>query len=172
MRIVNVHERILNAPADRVGRLVDSLALANDRLWPCDRWPAMQFDRPLGVGASGGHGPIGYVVESYTPGRGVQFRFTRPERFVGTHRFEIEPLDATKTKLRHVIEMQTRGSATLLWAIAIRFLHDALLEDLLDRAEAATGEQPPSRTWSRWVRFLRWAMRRRGASKGTGDEKK
>jgi hypothetical protein len=161
VRVVNIHERILDASAERVGQLIDSLASADDRLWPHDRWPAMCFDRPLGVGAVGGHGPIGYVVESYAPGRGVRFLFTKPEGFVGIHRFETEPIGPTKTKLRHVIDMQTNGKAALAWAIAIRPLHDALLEDLLDRAERATGAKPPARKWSRWVRVIRWAMRRR-----------
>jgi hypothetical protein len=165
MKVVNVHERILDASADQVGRLIDGLASDDDRLWPHDRWPAMRFDRPLGVGAAGGHGPIGYVVESYTPGSAVQFRFTAPQGFVGSHRFEVESVDATRTKLRHVIEMQTAGRASLAWAIAIRPLHDACLEDLLDRAEAATGGTPASRNWSRWVRFVRWLMRSRRAGK-------
>jgi hypothetical protein len=164
MKVVNVHERILDAPAETVGQLIDGLASDDDRLWPHDRWPAMHFDRPLGIGASGGHGPIGYVVESYTPGRMVQFRFTKPQGFVGIHRFDAEPIDATKTRLRHTIEMQAAGRTWLAWAIAIRPLHDALLEDLLDRADAFTGKQQPKREWSRWVRFVRWAMRRRGKS--------
>jgi hypothetical protein len=161
MRVVNTHERILHAPADQIGALIDGLASADDRLWPHDRWPAMCFDRPLGVGASGGHGPIGYVVESYTPSRDVRFRFTEPEGFLGCHRFEVEPVDATKTRLRHVIEMQVTAKAWLAWAIAIRPLHDALLEDLLDRAETVAGKRPPNRRWSARVRFIRWAMRRR-----------
>ena len=58
MKIQNIHERVLDAPAGKVGALIDSLAAADDLLWPTDRWPPMQFDRALGVGASGGHGPI------------------------------------------------------------------------------------------------------------------
>jgi hypothetical protein len=161
MKVINIHERILDASVDRVGQLIDSLASADDRLWPHDHWPPMHFDRPLGVGATGGHGPIGYVVESYTPGRGVRFRFTKPDGFIGTHRFETEPISPTKTKLRHVIDMQVTAKASLAWLIVIRPLHNTVLEDLLDRAQVATGGQPPPRKWSRWVRFLRWIMRRR-----------
>jgi hypothetical protein len=165
MKIVNVHQRILDAPADRVGRLIDGLASDDDRLWPVDRWPPMRFDRPLGVGASGGHGPIRYAVESYAPGRRIQFRFTAPAGFVGVHFFEIEPLDAVKTILRHTIEMQSSGIASLAWLIAIRPLHDALLEDALDRAEAFIGKQRPKRKLSCRVRFLRWIMRRRQSAR-------
>jgi hypothetical protein len=161
MKVVNIHERILDAPLVKVGQLIDGLASADDRLWPHDRWVAMQFDRPLGVGASGGHGPIRYVVESYEPGRNICFRFIEPKGFAGTHRFEAEPVEQAKTRLRHTIEMQAAGRSWLLWVIAIRPLHDALLEDSLDRAEAFTGKPLPMRQWSRWVRIIRWVMRRR-----------
>lgn len=161
MIVLNIHERVLDAPATKMGALVDGLASANDLLWPIDRWPAMRFDRPLGVGGSGGHGPIRYTVESYAPGRSVQFRFTKPQGFVGVHRFELEPLDAGRTQLRHVIEMRATGLTWLAWALAIRPLHNALLEDALDRAEVFTGKQLPQRKWSLWVKFVRWIMRRR-----------
>jgi hypothetical protein len=37
-----------------------------------------------------------------------------------------------------------------------RWLHDALVEDALDRAEAAVTTRPlQKRHWSLWVRFLR-----------------
>jgi hypothetical protein len=161
MKVSNIHERVLHASAEKVGALIDGLASAHDPLWPIDRWPPMQFDGPLGVGASGGHGPIRYVVESYSPGRSVQFRFLAPKGFLGIHRFEIEPIDGKATMLRHVIDMQASGRTWLVWALAIRPLHDALMEDALDRAEASIGRPSPQRTWSVWVRFLRWAMHRR-----------
>ena len=97
MRVVNVHERVLDVPADRVGQLIDGLASADDRLWPHDRWPAMRFDRPLGVGSSGGHGPIGYV-SVVTPGPPRPIPFHRTEEFVGTHRFEVEPIEAREER--------------------------------------------------------------------------
>ncbi|NLS96293.1 MAG: SRPBCC family protein [Planctomycetaceae bacterium] len=161
MRVGNIHERTLDAPPKKVAPLIDGLASANDHLWPVDRWPAMQLDLPLAVGATGGHGPIRYSVESYTPGHSIQFRFTEPKGFVGVHRFEIEPTADGKATLRHVIEMQAAGLAWLAWAIAIRPLHDALLEDALDRAEFFVGKQLPKREWSAWVKLVRGIMRRR-----------
>lgn len=95
------------------------------------------------------------------PGRSIRFRFTEPEGFVGTHRFEIESLDGAKTRLRHVIEMRATGLSWLAWTLAIRSLHDALLEDALDRAEMFAGKELPKREWSTWVKFVRWIMRRR-----------
>lgn len=48
------------------------------------------------------------------------------------------------------------GPADVLWPLAVRWLHDAVVEDLLDRAEATVGTGParPAR-WSPWVRLLR-----------------
>jgi hypothetical protein len=164
MRVVNVHERILDGSVEQVGRLIDGLASPDDPLWPIDRWVPMQFDRPLGIGAAGGHGPIRYTVESYEPGCNIRFRFTEPKGFLGTHRFEVEPAAAGKALLRHVIEMQVSGRALFAWLI-IRPLHDALLEDALDRAEASLGRQMPPRQWSCWVRLVRRIIRRREDAK-------
>ena len=165
MRVINVHERELNASPKTAGALIDRLASTEDILWPFDRWPPMRFDRPLGVGAVGGHGPIRYVVDAYEPGLSIRFRFTRPEGFRGSHRFEIDQLSEDRVKLRHVIEMQTVGSALFQWYFAIRPLHDALLEDALDRAELFVGGSPRNKNWSFRVRFLRWAMKRAGTAR-------
>jgi hypothetical protein len=165
MTVLNIHERVLNAPALKVGKLIDNLASTDDKLWPHDRWNAMKFDRPLSIGASGGHGPIRYFVEAYEPGRNIRFRFIGLKGFLGTHEFEIEELSESKARLRHVIDMRITGWARLQWLFVIRPLHDALLEDALDRAERSIGMRPAPRHWSFWVRFLRRALRRDQARK-------
>lgn len=157
MQVLNVHEREIPAAASVVGALVDGLASDNDCLWP-KGWPAMRFDRPLGVGAIGGHGPIPYRVEEYRPGRMIRFRFLGPRGFDGHHEFEVLPGDGQTTVLRHTIRMRARGPALLSWPLAIRPLHDALLEDALARAQASVGATPIARPWSLWVRILRWLM--------------
>lgn len=158
MPIRNAHERTLPAPAERVGALLDGLASPEDALWPRHDWPPMRFDRPLQVGAVGGHGPIRYTVEEYEPGRQVRFRFTAPRGFHGTHGLEVEPVDPDHTRLRHVLEMRPTGAARVSWPLVYRPLHDALLEDALDRAERAVGGAAPPRPRSHWVRLLRWAL--------------
>jgi hypothetical protein len=158
MQVLNVHERELPAEPGEVGALIDSLASQNDRLWPGALWPAMRFDRPLGVGAVGGHGPIRYVVEAYRPGQWVKFRFTDPHGFDGHHWLEVVPGAAHCSLLRHTIRMRVFGPALLSWPLAIRYLHDALLEDALALAQASLGATPLVRPWSPWVKFLRWAM--------------
>ena len=153
--IRNVHERRFDVPAERVGGLIDRLSSDDDPLWPRDRWPAMRLDGPLAVGARGGHGPIRYSVTSYQPGRGVTFAFAPGLGLVGEHRLEVERLGGG-TIVRHVLEGRTEGAMRLEWPLAFRWLHDALVEDALDRAEGL-----PPRRLGLWVRLLRrWAVRR------------
>lgn len=151
----NVHERALAADQETVWQLVASLSSAEDRLWPKQRWPAMRFDGPLGVGARGGHGPVRYEVGELRPPHGVVFHFTPEFAIRGSHRLEIEPRGQT-TVLRHVIEGRSVGAMHLLWPLFFRPLHDELLEDALDRAEAQVSGTPwRPRPFPARVRLLR-----------------
>ena len=38
MKVVNVHQRLLYAPPDKVGALIASLASPVDALWPGQAW--------------------------------------------------------------------------------------------------------------------------------------
>lgn len=160
MNVRNLHERTLAAESAAVGALIDRLASPEDRLWPHAAWPAICFDRPLGVGAIGGHGPIRYVVEAYEPGRSLRFRFTAPRGFDGTHEFEVEPRGEGRTRLRHLLEMRAAGPAILTWGLVFRPLHDALVEDALDRAERSLGLPSTAKRWSARVRLLRFVLSR------------
>jgi hypothetical protein len=164
LEVRNVHERLLPAPPSQVGLLLDSLADPSDQLWPGDRWPAMRFDRPLSVGAVGGHGPIRYRIEHYEPARMIRFRFTRPRGFGGTHGFLVEA-EAGGTLLRHELVMHVSGFARLTWPLVFRPLHDALIEDALDRASAALGQSVSVRRWPVRVRVLRALLKPRRSRK-------
>ncbi|MFF7989731.1 SRPBCC family protein [Kitasatospora xanthocidica] len=155
MAVLNIHERTVPAPAETVGALIDGLAGPDDLLWPGSAWPRMRLDGPLAVGAAGGHGPIRYTVVGYAPGRWVRFRFDGPRGFDGHHEFTVHPAGGA-TVLRHTIAMRLSGSGRLTWPLAIRRLHDALIEDSLDRAVRACGGTlaRPAR-WSPYVRLLR-----------------
>jgi len=161
VKVLNIHERELLAPSEQAGALIDTLSLQEDALWPGGAWPRMEFDRPLQVGAIGGHGPIRYVVQAYAPGRSIRFQFTGPIGFDGHHGYEVVSLTTQRCVLRHTLEMLARGPARVSWPVFYRPLHDALLEDSLAQAQASLGQTPSIRKWSLWVRFLRWV-----ASKG------
>lgn len=154
--VVNVHERRLPVPADEVGRLLDRLGGPEDPLWPTPTWVRMVLDGPVAVGAAGGHGPIRYRVTCHEPGRRVEFTFDPGVGLVGTHTCSVRPTSPTTSVLRHVIDAETSGRMRGLWPLVVRPLHDAVVEDLLDRAEAAVGTGPdrPAR-WSPWVVALR-----------------
>ncbi len=169
----NTHERVFRASLEDAGSLIDRLASRDDALWPVDRWPPVRFDRPLSVGARGGHAFVRYIVEAYEPGRSIRFRFTGPRGFDGTHGFDLDEAASGTVRLRHVLIMRVRGLARLTWPLAIRSLHDALIEDALDRAEAYLESAPiKQREWPRRVRLLRRLARplaRRAASKAQAD---
>ncbi|MFJ6515748.1 SRPBCC family protein [Streptomyces sp. NPDC091406] len=156
MGVYNVHERSLAAKSGEVGALLDTLSGEEDGLWPHGSWPPMAFDGPLAPGAAGGHGPVRYTVTAYVPATWVRFTFTGPRGFHGFHEYAVLPVDETHTLLRHTLAMNTSGPARLTWPLVWRPLHDALLEDSLDRAErACTGAvEHPARRGS-YVRLLR-----------------
>lgn len=154
MNIVNVHQRRLEATPAQVAELMASLGSPDDKLWP-PGWPRIRFDRPLVPGAVGGHGPIDYVVTAYTPGESIRFRFTGPKGFNGWHSFSVLGATEEDCVLEHRIEMQTEGRATLLWELAIRHLHNALVEDALSQAQRAVGNKPLVVPWPVKVRLLR-----------------
>ncbi len=158
MKVINVHERVLDGTVEQVGALIDSLASEEDALWPHHVWPQMKFDRPLAVGAAGGHGPIGYIVEEYTPGQLIRFRFTKPEGWDGTHRFEVVNSPEGTVSLRHTLDLTTSGSSSFAWQLIYRPMHDAVFEDVLDKAQASLGQAPQMKPWSATVKFLRWAL--------------
>lgn len=169
MKVVNVHQRLLHASPERVGALIDSLASPADALWPGRPWPRMRLDRPLDVGAAGGHGPIRYCVEAYTPGQSVRFRFTGPRGFDGWHGFEVLEATPVHCVLEHRIEMKATGRAVFSWALAIRHLHDACVEDALSQAQVSLGLEPRAVPWPAYVRLLLRLMQARSATGGGGD---
>lgn len=166
MKIRNVHQRSFAVPPGRAGALIDTLASADDRLWPRQRWPRMRFDRPLSVGAGGGHGPVRYTVVAYEPGRRVEFRFNAPRGFVGWHGFDVATEADGRSVLRHVADLDLQGPALLTWPLFFRPLHDALIEDALDNAERElSGSVAHPARWSPAVRVLRALGNRRGGTR-------
>jgi hypothetical protein len=122
----------------------------------------MVLEAPLGAWVRGGHGPIRYQVTEYVPGRSVVFTFDEGVGLRGTHRFDVIPRDAESCYVRHVVQGRTTGRMRLVWPLAMRWLHDAVVEDLMDRVETDAGQPPAQRaTWSWWVRQIRRAPRSR-----------
>lgn len=148
----NAHRRLLSVSVEDAGDLLDSLASPDDRLWPFEYWPPMRLDRPLRHGARGGHGPIRYHVEAYTPGLRVRFHFDAPTGFDGYHEYVVDPAPDGQAILTHTLNMRTTGRARLSWPMLYRPLHDALLTDSLSKAAGETGG---ASDWTWRVRALR-----------------
>ncbi len=155
MKVLNIHRRIINHPKEKVSELLGTLSTKNDKIWPNEKWPAMKFRKGLVEGANGGHGPIRYSIEKYESKEFIEFKFSKPSGFNGIHKFEILELENGKTELRHTIDMDAVGKGILTWVIAIRPLHDALLEDALDKVENQYLTEKRKTAWTVWVKILR-----------------
>jgi hypothetical protein len=156
MRVQIRHARTLDATQEEVGRLLAALGSEHDVLWPSDRWPGteLELDRPLAVGARGGHGAIRYRVEAYDPGRSVRFRFEPGQGLDGFHRFDVVPLRDGRTRLQHTLDVRLRGATRLVRPLLLR-MHDTLIRQLLDNAQRVTGGQVYRPTpMPRWMRAL------------------
>ena len=138
--------------------MLRTLSSKKDMVWPNDNWPAMKFKGGIKVGAEGGHGPIRYSVEVYDPNSKIQFRFSRPFGFHGIHKFEVKELSERETEVTHFIDMNTDLRGTFTWFFAVKSLHNALVEDGLDKLENHFSAEEKSTKWNLWVRILRWLV--------------
>ncbi len=154
MQVHNLHERFVPAPPEAVGALLDTLGGAEDAVWPRDHWWPMELDRPLGEGAAGGHSDIRYDVRTYEPGRRVVFRFDPACGLDGTHTFDVLPRPGG-VLLRHDLTARALGGTRLLWPLAIRSIHDAVVEDAFDRVHERFVPGRQRTPWSPYVRLLR-----------------
>lgn len=158
MKIINIHTREIQQPKFEIVKLFNTLATDNDLMLATDKWSPMKLDNGLQVGSKGGHGPIKYFVKEYQPEKSITFQFDMAG-FNGFHRFDINELEPNKTELSHCIDMTTTGSATLKWTLAIRWLHDAYIEDAFDKVENHFTKDKKSSEWSWRVKILRKILR-------------
>ena len=155
MKVINIHKRIINQSKTKVSDLLETLSAKEDKIWPFEKWPKLMLKIGLKEGSSGGHGPIRYTVIKYIPNKLIQFEFSKPKGFNGSHRFEITELDMDKAEIKHTIEMNTSGIGLLTWAIAVRWLHNALIEDAFDKVENQFSNNSKKTEWNFRVKFLR-----------------
>lgn len=158
MKVINIHKREIQQPKAEIAKLFNTLATDNDMMLATDKWSPMKLDKGLQVGSKGGHGPITYFVTDYQPGKSITFQFSLTG-FNGFHKFDINELEPNKAELSHIIDMTTTGSMSLKWALAIRWLHDAYIEDAFDKVENHFIQEKKSSEWSLWVRTLRKVMK-------------
>ncbi|MBY0433115.1 MAG: hypothetical protein K2U26_03300 [Cyclobacteriaceae bacterium] len=161
MKVINVHSRIVQQPKAELAALFKTLASRDDKMLATDKWPAMKLDAGLSVGSKGGHGPIRYFVTDYRPGEFIRFQFTKPNGFDGGHEFEIIERGPRETEIKHTITMNISGVALVTWPLAIRWLHDALIEDAFDKVENHFTQVKKASAWNMWVKILRAVMRSR-----------
>ena len=159
MKVINIHKRIINQPKENVSKLLETLSTKDDKIWPNKKWPAIKFKEGLKVGSFGGHGSIRYKIVSYDIGNSIYFEFIKSSGFIGFHSFEIKELEINVIEVKHTIEMNTTGKGIFNWAIVIRWLHDALIEDALDNIENCFSDKNKTTEWSFWVKTLRFFLK-------------
>jgi len=159
MNVINYHTRDINASITQVGQLFNTLATTGDLIWPHKLWPPIRFKDGFTVGNRGGHGPIRYFIEAYVEQKYVRFRFLKPAGFDGIHQLELVELGNGRCSIRHLIDMKTNLMGTIQWVLAIRWLHDALIEDAFDQVENQFSSQQTSSNWSLWVKLLRFLLK-------------
>lgn len=158
MKIANIHKRIINQPKEKVSELIIKLATKDDKIWPYEKWPAIKFKEGLKIGSKGGHGIIRYTITEYDPNKIIQFQFSKPEGFNGTHKFRLNEVSKNETEISHVINIETSPLATIQWFLFIRWLHNALIEDAFDKLENYFSKEKKETKWSPWVKFWRWIL--------------
>lgn len=157
--MLNIQERRIAASAESLGKLLPDMAASGDRVWPSPAWPRLRLDAGLVPGSRGGHGPMRYSVAAYEPGRRVRFAFDPRRGLVGYHELLIVSEGQGRCRLVLTVAGRCHGAMRVLWPLVIRWLHQALVQDLFDNMEfVATGRPPaqPAR-WNAWVRLLRRA---------------
>lgn len=159
MKVLNIHQRTISQPLSVVATLIDTLSSKEDMIWPKEKWPSMRLKEGLKIGSKGGHGPIRYWVKHYEPGKKIDFEFTKPSGFKGVHTLELKEISSQKTGIKHTIEMKTNGLATFTWVFAIRWLHDALMEDAFDKVENHFSPNTSHSRWNLWVKLLRFLLK-------------
>lgn len=155
MKVLNIHSRQLKISSDELSEMFSSLASKNDRIWPHEKWPAMKFKDGLKIGAKGGHGPVRYQLIRKEIPKVIEFQFLGPKGLHGIHKFESFEREGDQIEIRHTIDMVTKGIGTLAWLVGIKWLHDALAEDALDKVENQILGTNKTSKWNLWVILLR-----------------
>ncbi|MGL5001861.1 MAG: hypothetical protein ACRDAM_02865, partial [Casimicrobium sp.] len=103
----------------------------------------------------------------YKPGQKIRFRFTSSTGLHGTHCFSLKAVGNDQTLLIHLVDAEPQGRMRLLWPLVFAPLHDALIEDAFDNAQALFEPNIKQRNWSWYVRtvflfrrFLKGALHR------------
>jgi hypothetical protein len=155
MEVINIHQREYNQPSTVISEILETLSSSFDRLWPVEKWPPMVLNNGLKINSFGGHGPIGYYISNYAFGKSIEFTFTKPTEFIGTHKFEIIETAANTTLLRHTINMNLNTKGIVAWYFVIKWLHDALLEDCLNKVHNQINISQIQTPHNFWVKYLR-----------------
>lgn len=161
MKIINIHQREYRQSIGVITNIFQTLSSREDLMWPHEKWPPMILDQGLNIDSSGGHGPIKYYVSQYRPAVSIEFTFVEPKEFHGIHRFELSELGKRNCRIKHTIAMDVSIKGILLWYLAIKWLHDALIEDCFDKIQNQISNSDNIAKWNILVKILRAIFRKK-----------
>lgn len=150
--IRNQHARDVPIPVADMDARLSTLGRPGDEVWPGEAWFPMRLNASVAEGGAGGHGPVRYHASHRAPGE-VSFTFDSilgSSRWEGSHTFTVHEMPGG-CRLTHLVELRVPLWQAVQWQVLVGPLHDAVLEDLLDKAVSGT----PARRWTPWIRVLR-----------------
>lgn len=157
--IVDIRSRQIVGTLEQASFLLQGFADDSPILWPINLWPRDKFDSPLQVGAIGGHGATKYVVVSYDPKKELVFKFISPKGYIGMHGFTLETISIQGKQgviITHVTKLLLKRYHLTMWYLAIKWVHEALIEDCFNNAELyLTGKIIKKTQWKWRVYFWR-----------------
>ncbi|MCD6025807.1 MAG: hypothetical protein K0R08_326 [Solimicrobium sp.] len=155
----SVHERVVPCASTQVSALLERFHEMYSPCWPHVKWPRDAFDGTIKVGSIGGHGATRYRTERYVSGEGIVFRYIAPKGYQGVHGFSLYDNTSGFTLIKHFTYLQLSAYHWLMWRCCIRWVHEALIEDLLDGIELhLTGALERPRRWKWRVYLIRHAL--------------
>lgn len=150
--VTSRHRREVDSSVAAIDHRFSRLGTEADDLWPSELWFPMRLDSSPDAGGSGGHGPVRYHCSAREP-ESVTFTFDSvfgSTRWVGWHRFHVQAT-TEGALVEHLIELELPTWQYLQWKVLVEPLHDALIENLFEKAARLS----PTPNWSGWVRLLR-----------------
>lgn len=158
MKIFKIHQRFYkNNPI--LMNIIPQLCSPNQTIWPIENWPALQFNDGVKLEAHGGVATIRYRISEILPNSKIVFSFTTPKQFNGIQRFDVNPIGLNMTEFKHTTEIVVGLKGYIYWHSIIKWLHNALMEDMLNKISGKVAGEEIQTSYNLWVKTLRFFLK-------------
>lgn len=153
--MINTHRRVVAASPDRVWEVLARIGSPDDELFP-QEWGSVRAPEGIRGGAPLHHRGMLCRIEAAEPGRRLWIAF--PPDHGGEHGFTLTRASGGGTVVTHTLRVRQRSADRLSWFLAVRSIHNAVIEAALDNLERAVGDGTlarPARHRHRYAHLLR-----------------